>query len=452
MEEEQANIETFLKWATDLGISDSPSGNQSQPPQQPPDSCLGNSLSLSFFPDAGGRGLAAARDLRKGELVLRVPKSALMTSQSLMKDQKLSFSVQKYSHLCSTQLDDAIWTAEKAVGTAKLEWENATDLMKVLELKPQLMSFKAWLWASATISSRTMHVPWDTAGCFCPVGDFFNYAAPGEEQTSLEDLRTDGAAVRPDAQHLDACLTRLTDGVYEGDDGAYCFYARKVYRKGEQVLLSYGTYTNLELLEHYGFLLNENPNDKDFIPLVPDVYSFCSWPKDSLFIHQNGKPSFALLSAMRLWATPPNQRRSVGHLAYSGSRISAANEITVLEWIAKKCRLILTNLSTSIEEDKLLLWTIDKMCDIHAPPMELNDMLPTLKSETSEFLECNGLVIEGFGSKVYLSRKALMSMNRWKLAVQWRLKYKTILDDCILYCTRVINEVSSLDDSAREQK
>lgn len=324
--------------------------------------------------------------------------------------------------------------------------------MKVLELKPQLMSFKAWLWASATISSRTMHVPWDTAGCFCPVGDFFNYAAPGEEQTSLEDLRTDGAAVRPDAQHLDACLTRLTDGVYEGDDGAYCFYARKVYRKGEQVLLSYGTYTNLELLEHYGFLLNENPNDKDFIPLVPDVYSFCSWPKDSLFIHQNGKPSFALLSAMRLWATPPNQRRSVGHLAYSGSRISAANEITVLEWIAKKCRLILTNLSTSIEEDKLLLWTIDKMCDIHAPPMELNDMLPTLKSETSEFLECNGLVIEGFGSKVYLSRKALMSMNRWKLAVQWRLKYKTILDDCILYCTRVINEVSSLDDSAREQK
>jgi len=38
------------------------------------------------------------------------------------------------------------------------------------------------------------------------------------------------------------------------------------------VLLCYGTYTNLELLEHYGFLLNENSNDKVFIPLEPEIF------------------------------------------------------------------------------------------------------------------------------------------------------------------------------------
>jgi len=61
-----------------------------------------------------------------------------------------------------------------------------------------------------------------------------------------------------------------------------------------QVLLSYGTYTNLELLEHYGFLLNNNPNDKVYIPLEPGVSSCSSWPAESLYINQGGEPSYAL--------------------------------------------------------------------------------------------------------------------------------------------------------------
>ena len=47
-----------------------------------------------------------------------------------------------------------------------------------------------------------------------------------------------------------------------------------------------------------------------------------------MYIHQDGKPSFALLSALRLWATPLNQRKSVGYLAYSGSQLSIENEIS----------------------------------------------------------------------------------------------------------------------------
>jgi hypothetical protein len=50
------------------------------------------------------RGLGAVRDLRKGELILRVPKSALMTRESLLKDHKLSVAVNKHPSLSSIQV------------------------------------------------------------------------------------------------------------------------------------------------------------------------------------------------------------------------------------------------------------------------------------------------------------------------------------------------------------
>lgn len=97
-EEEEANLARFLQWATALGISDS-SG-----PGSPSSSCLGCSLRVSHFPEAGGRGLAAARDLAKGELVLRVPKAALMTSDCLISsDQKFSAAFGKFQLLSPAQ-------------------------------------------------------------------------------------------------------------------------------------------------------------------------------------------------------------------------------------------------------------------------------------------------------------------------------------------------------------
>lgn len=208
-----------------------------------------------------------------------------------------------------------------------------------------------------------------------------------------------------------------------------------------QVLLSYGTYTNLELLEHYGFLLDENPNDKAFIPLEPEVYASSSWPKDSLYIHQNGKPSFALLSALRLWATPASQRRSVGHLVYSGTQLSSENEIFVMEWIAKSCHVVLENLPTSVEEDSLLLCALDKMQDPDLP-MEVGNALRSSGVEFSAFLEAHDLKIGDGNVGLLLSEKARRSMERWKLAVQWRLRHKRILVDCISRCTEIISSLS----------
>ncbi|KAK8320787.1 hypothetical protein V6Z12_A12G059400 [Gossypium hirsutum] len=340
------------------------------------------------------------------------------------------------------QVDYAIWAAQKAVAKAKYEWEQAFTLMKELKLKPPLLTFRAWIWATGTISSRTLHIPWDEAGCLCPVGDLFNYAAPTEDPDSFENVenwQNEHAKDDLDIHHSQ----RLTDGGYEEDVAAYCFYAKKNYNVGEQVLLSYGTYTNLELLEYYGFLLEDNPNEKVFIPLDLDMYSLSCWPKESLYIHQNGRPSFALMCALRLWATPLQQRKSIGHLAYSGCPISKGNEIYVMKWIGKKCDALLKEIPTSVEEDKSLVHLMDKM-------EEYENLGEWVKKASAvfggEFGDNNILKaaygVEGDDELTSLVRTKML-IDRWKLAVQWRLMYKTVVARCISYCTDIVNSLST---------
>lgn len=344
-----------------------------------------------------------------------------------------------------------MWVTEKAILKAKSEWKEALALMEDLMFRPQFLTLKAWLWAAATISSRTLHIPWDEAGCLCPVGDLFNYDAPGEESSDIEGLEhfpsnssihdpnllNGGKNIMVDAEQFDSHSQRLTDGGFEEDVNAYCFYARAHYKKGDQVLLCYGTYTNLELLEHYGFLLQENPNDKVFIPLEPAIYFSTSWSMESLYIHHNGKPSFALLAALRLWATPQNKRKSVGHLVYSGSQLSADNEIFITKWLSKTCATVLKNLPTSIDEDTLLLNAMHSSQDFFTF-MEITKPMSS-RDEIYAFLDAHDMKGAHSFTGVILSRKARRSMERWKLAVQWRLKYKKVLSDCITYCNEILD-------------
>jgi hypothetical protein len=145
------------------------------------------------------------------------------------------------------------------------------------------------------------------------------------------------------------------------------------------------------------------------------------------------------LSALRLWATPSNKRRSVGHLAYSGSQLSTDNEVHVMKWISKKCNAILKNLPTSIEEDSLLLSSFDEIQDLHTI-LELGKVLSASR-EIWAFVEANNLQNVDSDSNLLLSRKIRRSIDRWKLAIQWRLRYKKILLECISYCTEIIDSL-----------
>lgn len=160
-----------------------------------------------------------------------------------------------------------------------------------------------------------------------------------------------------------------------------------------------------------------------------------------MYIHQSGKPSFALLSALRLWATRPNQRRSVAHLAYSGCRLSAENEIIVMRWISDKCNVVLKSLPTSFGEDCLILDAIGKMQGLH-DPLELRNLLASSSGQLRSFVEINGLQNGEGVAKLQLSWKVKQSMERWRLGVQWRLNYKKILVNCIAHCAEITDSLT----------
>ncbi|KAF3335573.1 protein SET DOMAIN GROUP 40 isoform X2 [Carex littledalei] len=487
-EKTMAGVKALLSWAALIGISDSHSRNS------PLSSCLGHSLFVSDFPGAGGRGLGAARELRRGELVLRVPKVALLTTESVLLDPKISSLMERHKHLSpvqrlivcllvevdkgrsskwytylsqlpqdyttlsnftvteikSLQVDDAIWVAEKAAEKSKSDWNGSLSLLKELDIKPQLLKFKSWLWASQTVSSRTLHVPWDEAGCLCPVGDLFNYDAPDDsvlyENDEIE-VALKSCSSKSTVEAVNTSTESLTDGGYEESSSSYCLYARRRYKQGEQVLLSYGTYTNLELLEHYGFLLPQNPNDKAFIKLDPDLYKITSWTNESLYIQPDGTPSFVLLCALRLWVTPISCRKSCMQLVISGSQISVQNEVQVLNWLAKRCYETLWNLPTTIKEDKILVTGIDKFQKGTAW-MDFSDFGPVLQ-ELKNFFEGHNLKFEESKNLVLdeMPIRVRKSLERWRLAVEWRLGYKDMIFKCFCYCKEKIDELSPCSKS-----
>lgn len=80
-----------------------------------------------------------------------------------------------------------------------------------------------------------MHIPWDTAGCLCPVGDFFNYAPPGEESPELESPETSPFEEEESIDPIDNGSDRLIDAGYDESIASYCFHAKRNYIKGDQV-------------------------------------------------------------------------------------------------------------------------------------------------------------------------------------------------------------------------
>ncbi len=60
----------------------------------------------------------------------------------------------------------------------KCTCENRCSNICIVGLPKKWCSLKAWLWAASTICSRTMHVPFSSAGALTPFGDLHNYHSP----------------------------------------------------------------------------------------------------------------------------------------------------------------------------------------------------------------------------------------------------------------------------------
>ncbi|KAL0036386.1 hypothetical protein WJX77_005489 [Trebouxia sp. C0004] len=309
------------------------------------------------FVAEGWRGIAAVKQLPAGALILQVPERVLMSTSSAARDAAFTAATQKYpDHGQALQAPYAQQNATATCQQAQQSWTEAKGLLSLLGLPKKWCSLKAWLWASSTVCSRTMHVPFSSAGALTPFGDLHNYHPPPPPHY-------------PEIEGVSACCNqdRVQDYEDYGDGGysesfqEYCLYARKRYCKGEQVFLCYGKYTNLELLEHYGFVLAHNPHDEAHLPLSAFPSSFASYLEQQrrtarhCFLHCNGIPGWQLLQDLRCYAATVMERKQLVHLAVAGERISLANDTEVFKVLRSVCDSVLSQLGSTLGQDEEFL-------------------------------------------------------------------------------------------------
>lgn len=178
------------------------------------------SITAGFVAE-GWRGIVASADIKQNSCILEVPEAILMSEKSALADAHLLRSLPGSPatgqtllalHLLNEMAKGAasFWApylstlprsyttamclssaavealqvayaqqAAAAAGERALQqWQQALPLLDALELPPKWRSKAAWLWASSTLSSRTMFLPNIVAGALTPFGDLHNYGAP----------------------------------------------------------------------------------------------------------------------------------------------------------------------------------------------------------------------------------------------------------------------------------
>ncbi|PNH05183.1 Protein SET DOMAIN GROUP 40 [Tetrabaena socialis] len=208
------------------------------------------------------------------------------------------------------------------------------------------------------------------------------------------------------------------DGTWDEAAQQYCIIVRRPYGIGEQIMLCYGRHTNLELLEHYGFVLEANPHDTApldpaLLPL-PDSARYAPGapplaPADC-FLHANGQPSWQLLHLLRYCAATPPERRSWGHKLAAGERVSQEGDRRVLSWLYAACSKQLTGMGTSLQHDQQLLQQQQQEQEQKKPAAEQQgqalrgpevaeaqqqvDAAPAGSAALSDGLTCSGLALQ----------------------------------------------------------
>ncbi|GBG59387.1 hypothetical protein CBR_g38413 [Chara braunii] len=382
---------------SELG-SASPSGAGSGPlhPRGRRKSCIGVKLRIQDFGESGGgRGLAAVRSLRRGELILHVPESVLLSSRTAHRDSVVGpILASAASKLSSHQVLVIHLLHEVSKGKSST-WHIYLSCLP--REHHALRHFSPAEAEALQVSSRTLYVPWDEAGALCPVGDLFNYAPPTEQLRDCGRGREETAMAEEDTW---SSRDRLTDGGFSVENNAYQFFAREDYAEGEQVYLCYGEHENLDLLEHYGFLLEHNPNDAVrvnltqqkrgeesavdslFLQLPPGHTEGFSDGTGKICLTSDGLPSFSLLRGLRLAHAGRALRKERGHLAASGLPLTPENERAVYTWLRKKCASLLAGLPTSLARDKAL-WARHCMHrEQEVRQQSCGDMLPGITEQS----------------------------------------------------------------------
>lgn len=385
-------------------------------------------IQVSFVSE-GWRGVVATKHISTGDCILSVPRNLLMSVESAKAQPWFASVASRHPHLTSSQLlsihllhevtkgrssfwwpyleslpksyttaiyykpEDiaalqvpyAIQAAQTEIQRAHIDYNTALPLLKELNIT---CTWDDWIWAASTLSSRTMYLPSDAAGCLTPFGDLHNYGPPPPFELPQRFGRMFNTS------HSQYQEKICGDGMFDTANDVYKIIARKEYCPGEQVLLCYGQHTNLDLLLYYGFLLDPDcitTHDKAF--LDKQLFPPCAMVEADFYVHGNGVPSWDTLFTLRTHLC--SNAKGFRSKAFAGEPISRENEVQVAESIKRACGQMLDSLLSTVEEDEELL----------------------LKGGQHEV---NG------------------TEGRMKWALMWRLSYKKMLRATIALCTQIM--------------
>ena len=298
-----------------------------------------------------GRGLVATAALPAQSVVLSVPAHLLLTPAAARRDPVVSAALEKcggvaavsgaallsccllslasrgrespfWPYVCSLptsytdgggwsdahveelQAPYAVALVAELVTQRQADFQLAVPLLDALQLPAKLRTAAAWSWAASTVASRTVYAGPEGGSCgaLCPCGDLVNHSV--------------GADGMPSGR-----------GELRGD--MFCFITEGAVAPGGECTVSYSTeHASLDLLALYGFLGGTTPADVALLPrgqhlagILPDE------PAGALCIAMaDGKPGWALLTALRLAHASPAVRKVRGHAAAAGEMLDVDSE------------------------------------------------------------------------------------------------------------------------------
>ena len=315
--------EAFTKWAKENGISI-------------------NGVTPTSLPGKG-LGITATRDLKKGEVVASMPSSALITYDSaFVREAGISSRVSVYGAVAAAltlrredegrwwrfweatwpsraDFEDSMplcWTEDEQVllppaAQQLLQRQEAKyerDLSMLRDCLPSadeeswfrhywlIVNTRCFFWEYFSkvreLRRRGKKLPRDECLALVPWGDYFNHADVG--CTVIESPR--GASITTD----------------------------RAYKRGEEVVVSYGAHTNDYLLVEYGFTLPHGRNKWDSMPITEHIsYLLTASQRTLLEAHgymgdyHMGSAGFCYRAQIALLATIMSSTRFTAFMAAS---------------------------------------------------------------------------------------------------------------------------------------
>ena len=245
------------------------------------------------------------------------------------------------------------------------------------------------------------------------------------------------------------------------------------YSPGEQVFLCYGRHTNLQLVQHYGFVLPPGQNPHDTAPLPPHLLppavqqqlaacggggggsggaaarpaAAAAAGEGGAYLHASGAPSWELLRALRLGCASPAERKAGACRALADEPISAASERGGFDALRTACGAALAALPASIDQDEAKLAALRRRAA--GQPPDAQSQQQQQQEQAAEHGAEQQQPAQQPSNAAELQRRAQQALQqeRWRaeklaLAVEWRLGYKRTLKQGIALCDAVLGILS----------